>query len=175
MHLVKLAPPDLKNIGIQIYQQQIFSDERGSLRLWYESMGNDSLHSPTFKIADSHPRVGRGLHRQNSRSPQTKVITVFSGEVFDFFFDPERPDVLYYIHLCASDGITLCIPPKYAHGYITISRTCFMYSCFGLYDEENEQVFNFLPLAARALNIDSVTISSKDRLGITTGQIESNS
>jgi len=50
-----------------------------------------------------------------------------------------------------------------------------MYSCFGLYDEENEQVFNFLPLAARALNIDSVTISSKDRLGITTGQIESNS
>jgi dTDP-4-dehydrorhamnose 3,5-epimerase len=163
MYLQIISLSDLARLGVRAYAHKVFDDSRGSLGVLFEGrLLNGSETDLSLKISTSTANVGRGLHWQTPNAPQTKFISVLSGVIFDFLFDPEKPGVVYGFRLKAEDRVTLTIPPQYAHGFITTTDTTFIYLCDGRYDAASELTFNLLTDAAGILGLPEITLSEKD-------------
>lgn len=162
--LLKVLPlSDIASLGVGVFRHEEFTDQRGSLRLWFEGVSVSEKTDLSLKMSSSRPNVGRGLHWQGGNAAQTKLITVLSGEIYDFLFDPNQHEALYAFRLSSDDRITLTIPPRFAHGFITLTRVDFMYCCVGRYDESRESTFRLLPWAAQTLNLPEPQLSAKDQ------------
>ena len=162
MKLKHASLDELQKLGVAIFETKTFHDNRGSLDLFYEGLFAEKKNPLTLKIAESSAGVARGLHWQTEPFPLIKLITVLSGDIYDFLYDPCDAGTIFVFRLRASDNLTVQIPAKFAHGYIALTETRFMYCCSGIYSEENERTFNFLPAAAKLLNLSAVLQSEKD-------------
>ena len=162
MKLKHVSLEELQNLDVTIFETKTFHDDRGSLNLFYEGVFAEKKTPLSLKIVESKAGVARGLHWQTEPFPLTKLITVLSGDIYDFLYDPCDPGTIFVFRLRASDNLTLQIPSKFAHGYIALTETTFMYCCSGIYSEKNERIFNFLPAAAKLLNLSAVLQSEKD-------------
>ena len=155
---------NLINIGVKLHKNTRFEDDRGSLNLIFEyKLKNDSIISmkESFTIAG----YGRGLHYQNYKSPQTKIIRVTKGKILDVLYDPDNSDsMIYGFILSENDEYSIEIPPNFAHGFITLEDAKFQYTCIGEYNEENELTFNMLESIAKLLNYGEIKISKKDQM-----------
>ena len=93
----------------------------------------------------SHSQRGvlRGLHYQKHPAAQAKLVTVFSGEVFDVAVDIRKGSPTFGkwtgVILSAERAGMLYIPVGFAHGFCVISETAdFTYKVSAEYSPENE-------------------------------------
>jgi dTDP-4-dehydrorhamnose 3,5-epimerase len=138
---------ELEIPGVILIESQRFTDTRGFFMELYRASEFAAHGIPNF-IQDncSHSVHGvlRGLHYQLPPKAQGKLVTVFSGRVFDVAVDI-RPDSPTYkkwvgVELSADDGRMLYIPPGLAHGFCVLSKEAdFVYKMTEEYAPELER------------------------------------
>ncbi len=115
---------------VQLIRTEIHSDARGRWERMFDTKVI-SLERKLVQISHSNnPIEGtlRGLHYQVEPHAENKLVKCIRGRIFDVVVDV-RPDSSSYLdhqtmELHASDGITLLIPPGFAHGFITLVNHC---------------------------------------------------
>lgn len=114
---------------VYIITNKVFEDERG---YFFESFNLDKFSriSGFDKfVQDNHSKscqgVLRGLHYQVEH-PQGKLVRCISGEILDVVVDLREysPTFGKYISIILNkNNIHLWIPPGFAHGFYTLSKT----------------------------------------------------
>ena len=154
---------DLESLGVGVFNFKSYSDDRGSLEVLFETNQKICESGLSIKRSFSVAGVGRGLHLQGVEAPQSKLITVREGKLYDFLYDPvANSENVYCFELDSKRGVSIFIPPKFAHGFISITDVAFEYTCFGAYNESYEVTYNVLPSAAEQLGLGQLKLSKKD-------------
>jgi dTDP-4-dehydrorhamnose 3,5-epimerase len=148
-----------------------FEDERGH---FYESY-NQKLFAangiPQNFIQDNYSfsakGVIRGLHFQYEPNVQGKLVRCMTGKVMDVVVDIRKDSPTFGQHakfiLDAAIGNMLFVPAGFAHGFVALSETIFVYKCTDYWNKAAESgiIYN-----DPALNIDWETenpiVSAKD-------------
>ena len=148
-----------------------FEDERG---LFYESF-NQKLFVANGITEDfvqdnyswSKKGVIRGLHFQYSPNAQGKLVRCMTGKVIDVVVDIRKNSPTYGHHekfiLDSAIGNMLYVPAGFAHGFMALEETIFVYKCTEYWHKTSESgiVYNDADL-----NIDweekNPIVSSKD-------------
>lgn len=132
--------------GVFILEPKVYEDHRGFFMETYNE--NDFLDNglDIKFVQDNHSSskkgVLRGLHFQK-RYPQTKLVRVLVGEVFDVAVDLRKNSKTYgkYVSvvLSAENKKQLLIPKGFAHGFLVLSDSAeFAYKCDDFYHPEDE-------------------------------------
>ncbi len=134
--------------GLLILKPTIHGDERG---YFFESYNKLTLeaeaHIRINFIQDNQARsvknVLRGLHYQNEPSPQTKLLRVLEGAIWDVAVDIRKFSPTYGqwfgIELSAENKLQFLIPHGFAHGYAVLTDTAeVFYKCDNYYNRAAE-------------------------------------
>ncbi|MBM0065964.1 dTDP-4-dehydrorhamnose 3,5-epimerase [Alkalicoccobacillus gibsonii] len=139
--------------GVKLIQPTIHLDKRGFfLESYQQEAWNRAGISVSF-IQDNHSYsiqsgVLRGLHFQKGEAPQTKLIRVLTGEIYDVVVDL-RPNSSTFkkwiaVTLRAESHQQLLVPKGFAHGFCTLSpHTQVLYKVDQLYNREMERGVNW--------------------------------
>jgi len=163
--------------GLLIIEPRVFFDDRG---YFFESFNGQSFskltgHSIPF-VQDNQARsvrgVLRGLHYQNDPTPQTKLIRVLEGAIWDVVVDIRAGSPTYGqwygIELSAENRLQFLVPRGFAHGYSVLSETAeILYKCDNFYDKSAEGgiAYNDPALAIDwKINVDEAIVSDKDKV-----------
>lgn len=136
----------IKNVGgiegLCILEPKIYKDDRG---YFLESYNDKELEINQLSLDDyfvqdneSYSKTGtlRGLHYQ-SYHPQTKIVRVVKGNVFDVAIDlrPYSPTYghAYGVMLSNTNHRQFYIPRGFAHGFYALEDTLFLYKCDDFY------------------------------------------
>lgn len=154
---------DIESIGLKPFFHKKKEDERGYLEIISETdVFSDGYI--TIKQSYTKPFFGRGLHLQSGLSPQTKIIQIRSGKILDIVFDPnDSLQTAYGFYLSKSDNVSIEVPSRFAHGFISLEHTDFEYTCLGKYSEKDEVIFNMLEDISEIMNFDEINLSKKDK------------
>lgn len=150
-----------------------FEDERG---LFYESYNQKLFAANGFTedfVQDNYSwskkGVVRGLHFQYSPHAQGKLVRCMTGKVMDVVVDIRRDSPTFGQHekfvLDSAMGNMLYVPAGFAHGFVALEETIFVYKCTDYWNKASESgiIFN-----DPTLNIDWGTenpiVSAKDLL-----------
>ena len=153
---------EIFNIGLKLYHHKKIEDDRGYLNIETEA-NITSTNSVIIKESFSKPFVGRGMHLQSSKSPQTKIIKVQNGKILDLVFDPtDSSNTVFGYYLSDTDHVSVKIPSRFAHGFIALQATNFKYICFGKYSKKDEVTFNMLRNISKIMNFGKIVLSKKD-------------
>jgi dTDP-4-dehydrorhamnose 3,5-epimerase len=116
--------------GVLIFETQRFTDARGMFFEAYNRRGFDAAigHETCF-AQDNHSvsrrHVLRGLHYQIEK-PQGKLVRAVVGAIFDVVVDLQRNSATFGkwfgVELSEENGLALWIPPRFAHGFLTLSE-----------------------------------------------------
>lgn len=132
--------------GLWVIEPTVFGDDRGYFMETYtqrdfEQAGIDA-HFVQDNQSSSRKGVLRGLHYQKCH-PQSKLVRVIKGEVFDVAVDlrhasPTRGQ-WYATILSAENHRQMFIPHGFAHGFLVLSDMAeFTYKCDDYYHPEDE-------------------------------------
>ena len=159
--------------GVYIIEPKVFGDERGYFMETYNE--NDFLeYGLDIKFVQdnqsaSKKGVLRGLHFQK-RFPQTKLVRVLSGEVFDVAVDLRNDSSTYGkwvgVVLSAENKKQFLIPKGFAHGFLVLSDFAeFAYKCDDFYHPEDEGgiLFNDADIGITWPNVGELILSEKDK------------
>ncbi len=133
--------------GVIELQPQVFGDQRGFfMELYHRDKFAVAGITEDFvqdNLSSSQQGVIRGLHYQLEHA-QGKLVTVFSGEVFDVAVDIRRgsPTFGKWTHalLSAEKRNAFYVPPGFAHGFCVISDFAeFFYKCTDIYFPRGER------------------------------------
>jgi len=132
--------------GIEIYEGQVFGDDRG---FFYETY-NKALCSKRFvqdNVSFSKQGTIRGLHYQEEPLGQGNYITVLSGLVFDVAVDIRKDSGTYGQYhsemLSGEYNKAMYIPEGFAHGFMAITDTIFYYKCTDFYNPKAERIIRW--------------------------------
>jgi dTDP-4-dehydrorhamnose 3,5-epimerase len=124
-------------------------------------------------VQDNHSRssrgVLRGLHYQDARAPQTRLVRCTVGEIFDAIVDLKIGSPTfgrsYSIHLTAENRKQLLIPAEFAHGFLVLSDVAeVQYKCTGHHDPAAERSLAWNdPEVAIAWPLATPTLSARDQ------------
>jgi dTDP-4-dehydrorhamnose 3,5-epimerase len=133
---------------VKVFEPRIFADERGYfLEAWnaralsvagfHENFVQDNL------VQSRHGAI-RGLHYQMAR-PQGKLVRCVDGEIFDVAVDLRRSSPTFgqwaAEFLSAANGLSLWVPPGFAHGYCVLTESATVYyKCTEFYDPGEERM-----------------------------------
>ena len=167
--------------GVFIVDVKRFGEERGYFMETYKrecfEAGGISCEFVQDNQSSSTKGVLRGLHFQIEH-PQSKLVRVVSGEVFDVAVDlrPNSPTFGKWegVVLSAENKRQFFIPRGFAHGFLVLSDTAeFCYKCDDVYhpNDEGGLPYNDPTIAIDwpALQGDSafdpskITLSDKDK------------
>ena len=132
--------------GVYVIEPTVYGDERGYFMETYsEADFNEAGLDYKFvqdNQSSSRRGVLRGLHFQKQH-PQTKLVRVLSGEVFDVAVDLREGSPTYgqWVGelLSAENHKQLMIPRGFAHGFLVVSEAAeFAYKCDEFYHPEDE-------------------------------------
>lgn len=144
-----------------------FEDDRGYLEALLENKVSNHI---CIKRTISKLGVIRGFHWQNIVSPQSKLIFVLKGSIFDVTIKMEGSQPIK--NSIVSETITeeckecIYVPHNYAHAYQALSNnSSVLYICFGKYNSKEEISINPLSLNIR-WPIKDYSISDKDLSGV---------
>lgn len=161
--------------GLLVLEPKIYQDSRG---YFFESY-NDQVfkdltgHQHPF-IQDNQARsvknVLRGLHYQNNPTPQSKLIRVLEGTIWDVVIDIRKDSPTYGqwfgVELSAENKKQLFVPRGFAHGYSVLSDTAeIFYKCDNLYDKSAEGGIRYNDPALNIdwkINLEAAIVSDKD-------------
>ncbi len=167
--------------GVVIVDARSYGDERGYFMETYKrpdfEAGGIGVDFVQDNQSSSTRGVLRGLHFQIDH-PQSKLVRVVSGEVFDVAVDL-RPGSPTYgrwegVVLSAANRRQFFIPRGFAHGFLVLSDTAeFCYKCDDVYHPNDEGGLmwddpaigiEWPPLAGdAAFDPSKVILSDKDR------------
>lgn len=152
-----------------------FEDNRGYFFESYNQNEFKKLNINDDFIQDnqsfSKKGVIRGLHLQKSPFEQAKLVKVLSGKVLDVAVDVRNNSKTYgqhiMIELSSEKNNMIYIPKGFAHGFITLEDTIFIYKCSNFYNKESEVTINPFDKDLNInWNINNPIISEKDFLGL---------
>ncbi len=132
--------------GLLLIKPKIFGDERGYFFEPYQEERYHKAGIPCRFVQDNTSRsqkgVLRGLHYQRLQ-PQTKLIQILRGEVFDVVVDVRKnspsfgQSFSYILNDC--NHHQLFIPEGFAHGFYVLSDVAdFYYKCSDYYAPQFE-------------------------------------
>lgn len=163
--------------GLLIIEPRIFGDDRG---YFFESYNAKVFKEATGFTRDfiqdnqarSVKNVLRGLHYQNNPTPQTKLIRVLEGVIWDVAVDLRKNSPTFSqwfgIELSAENKKQLLIPAGFAHGYSVLSETSeVFYKCDNYYDKPTEGGVYFNDPALNIdwkIDINDAILSEKDKV-----------
>ena len=132
--------------GVVIVDCKVYGDERGYFTETYKKIdfqkGGIAVDFVQDNQSASVKGVLRGLHFQ-IKHPQSKLVRVVEGEVFDVCVDL-RPDSPTYgkwegVILSAENKRQFFIPKGFAHGFLVLSdHAVFCYKCDDIYHPNDE-------------------------------------
>jgi len=162
-----------KIAGVYVITPKVFGDSRGFFMETYNEndFRKEGLNY-TF-VQDNHSKstrgVLRGLHFQKTH-PQTKLVRVIRGEVFDVAVDLRKNSPTYgkWVGetLSAENKKMLLIPRGFAHGFVVLSDEAeFVYKCDDVYHPEDEGgiIYNDPEIAIDWPIKDNLNLSEKDK------------
>jgi dTDP-4-dehydrorhamnose 3,5-epimerase len=123
--------------GLRIISPFTFEDSRGEFRKTYERniFESEGIHIDFSEYDESLSKKGvlRGLHMQRTK-PQSKLVRVIHGEVYDVAVDIRKDSKSYGkhfgIHLSAENRKQLFVPEGFLHGFLSLTDdTLFSYIC----------------------------------------------
>ena len=165
MKLLKTKIKDLLIIKTNIYKDNRgFFKEIEQFRILKKKFIFDCL-------SFSKKNTLRGLHLQR-KNQQAKIITVAQGKILDVVVDLRKKSKTYGKHFSVEishdSDFSLFIPAGFAHGFMCLSKTCFVYyKCTNYRDQKSEVTIKW---DDKDLDIKwpikNPTLSNKDRLGI---------
>ena len=125
--------------GLLTFKPKVFFDERGSFFESYSNTIFNTIGDINFvqdNQAYSKPGVIRGLHFQNPPYGQGKLVRVVKGKVLDIAVDIRKNSPTYGKHqiveLSEENGLQFWIPEGFAHGYVSLEESLFLYKCTDL-------------------------------------------
>ena len=159
--------------GLYVITPQVFGDSRGFFMETYneKDFENEGLHFNFVQDnhSKSHKGVLRGLHFQK-KHPQTKLVRVVVGEVFDVAVDLRKNSPTFGkwfgAVLTAENKKMLLIPKGFAHGFVVLSDIAeFVYKCDDIYHPEDEGgvMYNDKDINIDWPKVDNVELSEKDK------------
>jgi dTDP-4-dehydrorhamnose 3,5-epimerase len=169
--------------GLLILKPKVFFDERGSFFESYSStvFNTNDIGDINF-VQDnqvySKPGVVRGLHFQNPPCAQGKLVRVVKGRVLDIAVDIRKGSPTYGKHqiveLSEENGLQFWIPEGFAHGYVSLKESIFLYKCTNFYapgydgtikwNDPNLGVFEDIKSMVN-FPIEDAIVSDKDKVG----------
>jgi dTDP-4-dehydrorhamnose 3,5-epimerase len=168
--------------GVLLLEPRVFADARG---FFLESYSEKTMAEGGIRerfVQDNHSfsfrHVLRGLHYQ-IRSPQGKLVTAVTGEIFDVVVDLRRSSGAfgkwYGVTLSEKNKRMLWIPRGMAHGFLVISESAHV--LYKTTDSYTPQFERTLAWNDPTLGIDwpietHPIISAKDGEGLTLRQAE---
>lgn len=133
--------------GVFLIESLCFGDERGFFMETYKA-SEFSKHGIRYDfVQDNHSKstygVLRGLHCQNTPHAQGKLVRCTKGAVWDVAVDLRMASSTYLqwfgTELSEDNRIMMYIPPHFAHGFVTLSKTAqFQYKCTAEYNKDAE-------------------------------------
>lgn len=162
--------------GCYVITPKVFKDERGYFletfneKMFLKETGINS-NFVQDNLSKSSKGVLRGLHFQEAKAAQSKLVQVIKGKVLDVCVDLRKDSVTFGKHFSIElDGINkkqFYVPRGFAHGFIVLEDdTIFSYKCDNYYNKSSESgiIFN-----DEFLNINwglpekDIIISEKDK------------
>lgn len=150
----------------------VHGDGRGFfLETYHEKKYQDGgikAHFVQDNLSHSIKKTLRGLHYQ-LRSPQAKLVTCLTGEIFDVAVDirPKSPSFGKWIGVILSgeNKRQIYIPEGFAHGFCVLSETAdVFYKCSGFYEPSDDYGILFSdPALEIPWPIKDPILSDKDR------------
>lgn len=132
--------------GVIIVDVKVYSDNRGYFMETYKQSdfvaGGIDVEFVQDNQSSSVKGVLRGLHFQKEH-PQSKLVRVVSGEVFDVAVDLRKGSPTYGrwegIVLSAENRRQFFVPRGFAHGFLVLSDVAeFCYKCDDFYQPNDE-------------------------------------
>ena len=139
MRKIKISETWIKDL--LVIEPELFTDKRGYFFESYNKKDFEEagLHYDFVQDNQSKSSKGvvRGLHFQINH-PQSKLVRVLEGDVFDVAVDLRRESPTYGkwfgTVLSAENNKQLLIPRGFAHGFLVLSDTAvFCYKCDDFY------------------------------------------
>tara|TARA_B100001057_G_scaffold313999_1_gene314123 strand:+ start:1747 stop:2277 length:531 start_codon:yes stop_codon:yes gene_type:complete len=157
---------------LKIIFSPIYKDQRGSFR---EVFKNKFFHNKNFIFtctSSSKKDVLRGMHLQ-TRNAQGKYLTVLKGEILDVSIDLRKKSKTFgkyfAINMSDKNGISIYIPPGFAHGFIGLkNENIISYHCTN-YRSKNHEIgiiWNDKDIGVK-WPIKNPILSKKDKKNIT--------
>ncbi len=150
-----------------------FHDERG---FFYESFNKKRFAAngiPEDFVQDnfSYSTAGvlRGLHFQKDPHAQGKLVRCMTGKVKDVIVDLRKSSATFGQHasfiLDADQGNMLYVPVGFAHGFVALEETIFVYKCTEFWNKEAESGLRWNdPSLQISWGIDNPIVSDKDQI-----------
>ena len=159
--------------GVYIIEPTVFGDTRGYFMETYsqKEFEEAGLNYTFVQDNQSSSRKGvlRGLHFQKSY-PQTKLVRVLKGEVFDVAVDLRKGSKTYGkwvgCLLSEENKKQFLIPRGFAHGFLVVSEYAeFAYKCDDFYHPEDEGglIYNDPEINICWPEVGEVLLSEKDK------------
>lgn len=132
--------------GLYVIEPTVFGDSRGFFMESYSQRDFTEIGITDTFVQDNHSKSGRGvlrgLHFQREHT-QGKLVRVSAGAVLDVAVDlrPESQTygTSYSVELSAENKRMFYIPPRFAHGFLTLENdTEFLYKCTDYYHPESD-------------------------------------
>lgn len=132
--------------GVKVVDVKSYGDDRGYFMETYQRQNFVEGGIETVFVQDNQSAsikgVLRGLHYQINH-PQSKLVRVISGEVFDVAVDLREGSPTYGkwegVLLSAENKRQFYIPRGFAHGFLVLSDTAvFAYKCDDYYHPNDE-------------------------------------
>lgn len=159
--------------GVYIIEPTLFGDNRGYFMETYNEneFAEAGLAYKFVQDNQSSSRKGvlRGLHFQKTY-PQTKLVRVLKGEVFDVAVDLRGGSKTYGkwtgVLLSEENKKQFLIPKGFAHGFLVVSDYAeFAYKCDDFYHPEDEGgiIWNDTDINVNWGDVSDVILSEKDK------------
>lgn len=161
--------------GVLVIEPRVFRDPRGFfLETYHAARYHEAGIQATF-VQDNHSRSERGtlrgLHAQE-RFPQSKLVRVIEGEIWDVAVDIRVGSPTFGRHvgvtLGALDQRQIFVPAGFAHGFCVLSESAQVeYKCTDYYHPEDELriLWNDPELAIR-WPVEKPLLSEKDAAAV---------
>ena len=160
--------------GCYLIEPNLFKDNRG---VFFRSFCKTELNKKTklnFSIIQESIAINtkkntvRGLHMQNMKVGETKIVRVLEGSIMDVVVDLRHKSKTYlqYISVILSKkkNNAILIPPGCAHGYITLTTNSLIHYSMNKEYSGNTIKINYLD---KKLNIKwpkkKIIISCEDK------------
>ena len=156
-----------------IIEPTVFGDHRGYFMETYneQEFKAAGLNYTFVQDNQSASRKGvlRGVHSQKTH-PQTKLVRVLKGEVFDVAVDLRKGSETYGkwvgVLLSEENKKQLLVPRGFAHGFLVVSDYAeFAYKCDDFYHPEDEfgLLWNDPDVAIQWPDVGEIILSEKDK------------
>ncbi|MFI3165970.1 MAG: dTDP-4-dehydrorhamnose 3,5-epimerase [Bacillota bacterium] len=167
---------------VVIVEPTAYGDSRGYFMETYnkQDFENAGLFYDFVQDNQSSSKKGvlRGLHFQKTY-PQTKLVRVLKGEVFDVAVDLRGDSETYGkwvgVLLSEENKKQLLVPRGFAHGFVVTSDYAeFAYKCDDLYRPEDEGglIYNDLDVGVEWPNVGELILSEKDKKNLSLKELD---